>query len=210
MGASVWGHYVSASTAFHVETMCAIKSIRHPFWGRWFSAQQVFEWWGFLHKRHPFGGPLNIHKMGHPTAITCKIITNLDLHFACEATRTRLFFQNEIVHTLLDGREIILMIQVNCKSFRWWPHWCQSQTKTQRFVWPLAHVSRLRSAWHVCNAYLPGPSHRMLLPKARCPFCTAHQTPRGTAGPVDEMDSHAQNLCTYGLVANPDQIFMTG
>ena len=118
MGASVWGHYVSASTAFHVETMCAIKSIRHPFWGRWFSAQQVFEWWGFLHKRHPFGGPLNIHKMGHPTAITCKIITNLDLHFACEATRTRLFFQNEILHTLLDGREIILMIQVNCKSFR--------------------------------------------------------------------------------------------
>ena len=92
----------------------------------------------------------------------------------------------------------------------WWPHWCQSQTKTQRFVWPLTHVSRLRSAWHVCNAYLPEPSHCMLLPKARCPFCAAHETPRGTAGPVDEMDSHAQNWCTYGLVANPDQIFMTG
>ena len=52
----------------------------------------------------------------------------------------------------------------------WWPHWCQSQTKTQTLVWPLTHVSRLRSAWHVCNAYLPGPSHCMLLPKGTVPL----------------------------------------
>ena len=53
--------------------MCAIKGIQHPFLGRWFSAQPVFECWGFRHKRHPFWGPLDIHKMVHPTAITCKI-----------------------------------------------------------------------------------------------------------------------------------------
>ena len=136
MGASVWGHYVSASTAFNVKTMCAIKGIQHPLGGHWFSAQKVFECWGFVHKRHPFWRPLDTHKMGHPTAITCKIITNLDLHFACEATRTRLFFQNDIVHTLLDGREIILMIQV-CKSFRMVATLVPKPDQAQKFVWPL-------------------------------------------------------------------------
>jgi hypothetical protein len=169
----------------------------------------VFECWGFLHKRHPFWGPLDIHKMGHPTAITCKIITNLDLYFACEATRTRFFFKMKSF-TPCSMEEKSSSWSKSASPSEWWPHWCHSQTKTQKFVWPLTRVSRLRSAWHVYNAYLPGPSHSMLLPKARCTFCAAHQTPRGTAGPVDEMDSHAQNWCTYGVVGNPDQIFMTG
>ena len=43
------------------------------------------------------------------------------------------------------------------------------------------------------------------------PSCPARQTPRSIAGPVDIMDSNAQNLCMYyGQIANPDQIFMTG
>jgi hypothetical protein len=85
------------------------------------------------------------------------------------------------------------MIQVNCKSFRMAATLVPQPDQVSETLLVLTYVSRLRSAWHVCNAYLPGPSHCMLLPKARCPFCAAHQTPRGTAGPVDEMDSHAQN-----------------
>ena len=131
----VWG-YVSASTAFHVKTMSAIKGIRHPFWGHSFSAQQVFECWGFLHKRHPFWGPLNIHKIGHPTAITCKIITDLDLHFACEATRTRSFFKMKSF-TPCSMEEKSSSWSKSASPSEWWPHWCQSQTKTQKFVWPL-------------------------------------------------------------------------
>ena len=94
----------------------------------------------------------------------------------------------------------------------WWPHWCQSQTKTQKFVWPLTHVSRLRSAWHVCHAYLPGPSHCMLLPKGTVPLlCRTSDAPRHcrASGWNGFSCTKLMHVWTSWLVANPDQIFMT-
>ena len=182
--------------------MCAIKGIQHPFWGRWFSAQQVFECWGFLHKRRPFWGPLDIHKMGHPTAITCKIITDLDLHFACEATRTRRFFKMKSLTPCSMEEKSSSWSKSTASPSEWRPHWCHSQTKFQKLFWFWLMFQDWEVLGMCATPIFQGHPTACSCQKARCPFCAAHQTPRGTAGPVDEMDSHAQNWCTYGLVTS--------